>query len=1096
MGRRARAGSTSSDDLFSVGPRPLVRHQLAALAWPEPTQVLVNYAGVRVRDLVWTDMVSSQRALVVAGFASIAKIVELSAARDPDGGTLRVLLGTEPFGTERVDFGSPEAAFTREVRRYWVEERGVSLRLSAKIVQAITSLDQGRLEVRFMPGEHRLHAKLYVGDLAVTIGSSNFTEAGLVTQFEANGRFERKHEPARFDQFTDTAENFWQVGRDWSQELRLLLGDLLQFVSWEEALARACADLLEGQWAARYLGVEASRAALWPSQLAGIAQAMWVVENVGSVLVADATGSGKTRMGAHLTRAVRDRLWSTGRVRGDLTVLVCPPAVEQQWLREAVTCGLTLQTVSQGLLSRPSALGDDLHEQAVGQAQILAVDEAHNFLSSSSNRTRQVRDATADHVLLFTATPINRGKEDLLSLVDLLGADNFDDETLELLDQLARQRHDVSLTGGQRDLLRREIQRFTVRRTKSMLNQLVDQDPVAYRHPSSGRPCRYPTHQPVTYSTGETTNDQALAVRVRAKASEMRGLSLLGLVLAVPATLRHGYTDERWLALRLGAATGLAGHHVLSAMRSSTAALLEHIVGTAAALETTGITGLTKPQATGNMLARVRALRERGRPRVELTCELPAWLSSNQRWDEECERELDRYQAILDLANGLSDARERTKANLLREMIARHPRVLAFDRHPISLAAIARLIEVPPGVLEIATGPDSAARKRVRERFALTATATGIALCTDAMSEGLNLQGASVIVHLDLPTTLRVAEQRVGRVDRMDSPHDVIEAWWPDDGEAFATRANELLIARNDESASLLGSNLPIPQLGGSGRTRRALGADDALVDVLEVAHQVETRQGEVWDGIHDALDPVRRLVSGPDALLSPKQYELHRTTGSRVLARISPVTSAEPWVFFAARAHAHGAPRWIVLFGANAQVVHGLEQVTRELSLRLADRPASRELDAECEHWLDRYLRVAAKAEVELLPRRLQRALDQMHSTCRAWAQQARHGPGEEADRWESLARLARPADDAEVTVDPHQVAERWLQLIQPAREQHRRTSRRNRYSRISDINQLLLERPLSIKGVEDRLQALRPLEPFDQRVSACILGVPETPA
>ena len=155
---------------------------------------------------------------------------------------------------------------------------------------------------------------------------------------------------------------------------------LLQFVPWEEALARACADLLEGQWAARYLGGAGSQGRLWPSQLAGIAQAMWVVENVGSVLVADATGSGKTRMGAHLTRAVRYRLWSTGRVRGDLTVLVCPPAVEGQWLRESAACGLTLRTVSQGLLSR-STTGTGVHEKAVGSAQILAVDEAHNFLS-------------------------------------------------------------------------------------------------------------------------------------------------------------------------------------------------------------------------------------------------------------------------------------------------------------------------------------------------------------------------------------------------------------------------------------------------------------------------------------------------------------------------------------------------------------------------------------------------------------------------------------------------------------------------------------------------------------------------------------------
>jgi hypothetical protein len=92
------------------------------------------------------------------------------------------------------------------------------------------------------------------------------------------------------------------------------------------------------------------------------------------------------------------------------------------------------------------------------------------------------------------------------------------------------------------------------------------------------------------------------------------------------------------------------------------------------------------------------------------------------------------------------------------------------------------------------------------------------------------------------------------------------------------------------------------------------------VINVLEVAQHVETIQAEVWDGIHDALDPVRRLVSGPDALLSPEQYALHREAGNRVLARVSPVTSDEPWAFFAARAHAHGAPRWVLVAGADAQ--------------------------------------------------------------------------------------------------------------------------------------------------------------------------------
>ncbi|MBK9740548.1 MAG: phospholipase D family protein [Actinobacteria bacterium] len=46
-----------------------------------------------------------------------------------------------------------------------------------------------------MPGDTRLHAKIYASDQAVTIGSSNFTNNGLRAQFEANSRFTREAEP-------------------------------------------------------------------------------------------------------------------------------------------------------------------------------------------------------------------------------------------------------------------------------------------------------------------------------------------------------------------------------------------------------------------------------------------------------------------------------------------------------------------------------------------------------------------------------------------------------------------------------------------------------------------------------------------------------------------------------------------------------------------------------------------------------------------------------------------------------------------------------------------------------------------------------------
>ena len=77
--------------------------------------------------------------------------------------------------------------------------------------------------------------------------------------------------------------------------------------------------------------------------------------------------------------------------------------------------------MSHGKLSRSGESGGQLEEDEVRGAQILAVDEARNFLNTSSKRTRHVRDSLADNIMLFTATPISRGASDLLNLVGLLG---------------------------------------------------------------------------------------------------------------------------------------------------------------------------------------------------------------------------------------------------------------------------------------------------------------------------------------------------------------------------------------------------------------------------------------------------------------------------------------------------------------------------------------------------------------------------------------------------------------------------------------------------------------------------------------------------
>jgi hypothetical protein len=219
---------------------------------------------------------------------------------------------------------------------------------------------------------------------------------------------------------------------------------------------------------------------------------------------------------------------------------------------------------------------------------------------------------------------------------------------------------------------------------------------------------------------------------------------------------------------------------------------VEHLAGTAESLSACRLPATAKKQATGDVVGNVTAIAVRGLPQAELICTLPEWLTDEAAWRQACADEAATYRRILEHSSKISDARERTKAELLGRMAAGHRLVSAFDRHPITLAAIRAQLRDPTTQVLIASGETPQSRKHVEKLFARDSQAHAIALCSDALNEGLNLQGAAALVHLDLPTTLRVAEQRVGRVDRMDSPHDRITVWWPADGKAFATREVEV----------------------------------------------------------------------------------------------------------------------------------------------------------------------------------------------------------------------------------------------------------------------------------------------------------------
>lgn len=161
--------------------------------WPDPERFPYNHAGAHVADVVRPDLATSRDPLLVVGFTSVDTLVSFLAechgrlATDPDAhARIRLLVGYEPVGAERAEFGGRVAGLGDEIQAYWLE-RGISVLLSAKLLRAIDLLESDRVEAR-RSGQVPVHAKIYRGDQAITLGSSNFTTAGLRRHKEANVR--------------------------------------------------------------------------------------------------------------------------------------------------------------------------------------------------------------------------------------------------------------------------------------------------------------------------------------------------------------------------------------------------------------------------------------------------------------------------------------------------------------------------------------------------------------------------------------------------------------------------------------------------------------------------------------------------------------------------------------------------------------------------------------------------------------------------------------------------------------------------------------------------------------------------------------------
>jgi superfamily II DNA or RNA helicase len=1053
--------------------------------WPgqEGYPLNIRSAGRTVESVVYGDISDSSAFLILTGFTSLSNLVDLFGSKDhPQLNGVRVLIGFEPNIKGRkvyLRFG-----LEKEIKEYWVK-RGLSILQGGAVIYLIEKIRSGWIQFRF---RDKLHAKIYVGDRFATLGSSNFSKNGLNIQDEANIRVENEGSTA--GQYRDIcliAESFYDEASPYNDKLIALLENLIGDATWQEALARAIAEMLEGSWLNEYKEIisRMSGANLWPTQWKGLAQAVSILQRQSNVLIADPTGAGKTRLCTALVLCLQHLLYETGKHHRTESLIICPPLVLKKWAGEFQRFGkINHNQVSMGMLSNGSPENKERIATQLKLANLLIIDEAHSYLADSG-RTFQIKTNRADHKILITATPISRRVEDILSLVKLLDVDNLTDEAFkDYLELLKKPYYGNQIANVA--MLREFISQFTVRRTKKRLNEDVEKDEEAFKN-SLEKGCRFPKQVEKIYQTKETAADKQIVREIGELAKQLKGVTYLTGFRLQDFGEEDSQNLNHYVERRIFSARSLSIYMIRYALRSSHVALVEHIEGSEKAMVHFGFRG--KSKVTGNKLKKIDDLIGRrelpyrqGKFKI---VPFPEWLVNEQLYFEVCEKELMLYQEIAQKAKSLSGTRELGKVQELIDAAKTHRNLLAFDSTVISLYYLRKLFaeHYPGQKLLVASGSEEDKDSlKVLDVFKLESKDQEryIALCSDKMSESVDLQKASCVFLLDTPSVLRIVEQRIGRADRMDSMHKAIDIYWAYDSDEYSLKGDERLIETNHVVELIYGSNFQVPEIL---KGRRFTKTDSVEALIEEYKDFVD--KDESWTGVEDRFQCIRNLKEGRDPLISEAIYQQFANVASEVKAKVSFISGSGKWCFIALRGDHRKSPHWYFI-DENDLIESDMIRVTGLLRSQISKDAVRLKWDAPS---LNHYVKLFKKKERELLPAKKRRALEVADHILRQHKQQK--GIDRELDRAMNIMQELLLGRSEEI-VDYDRLADEWIIVLQPYLEAKRESKKNKKLE--YNLNSLKREHA-KIELSADQLYQMAEqsiiAEAIDKRIASCIIAI-----
>lgn len=365
---------------------------------------------------------------------------------------------------------------------------------------------------------------------------------------------------------------------------------------------------------------------------------------------------------------------------------------------------------------------------------LIIIDEAHALRNAATARYRHVAVATSgSHVLLLSATPLHNARTELSALVGLFWGER------------------------QEPLSDDDLARLVVRRDTRMLRASA---PTPTNTQAGAERPRIRAHRPIVMPQHRATLDRIMALpaplpaRDGAVAGALIRMGLLRAWCSSDAALTHALTRRILRSEALRAALQANRHPTQEELRA---------------------------WALGDDHMQLAFPELMAAPAPQL---LPPVTAVQQH--------IDALQELRALHVSTANADEQ-RARVLRALRRRRPDtpIIAFSQYTRTVQALYRALSDIAGVGMIAGNTAQIASGRIPrgellEHFAPRAhgrppppphRAIMLLIATDLLAEGVNLQDAGIVVHLDMPWTPALRTQRVGRVARIGSPHERVDVY-------------------------------------------------------------------------------------------------------------------------------------------------------------------------------------------------------------------------------------------------------------------------------------------------------------------------------